>query len=297
MNKQKMLIIDGDSLAYRAAAAVQHIQEDEFGIVQPFARVVEGQAVVENLLFSLIESFGGDEEVDFAVYLSDPEANFRSTLYPDYKKQRSETPRPLLLGNLKQYLRDSYEAEHWPGLEADDVLGILATQPDAGIRIMCGDDKDYLTVPAPYHRFGDTEDNGRARWKSTSVVEADRFLLIQTLAGDKVDNYPGCPGLGMDRAAEAIDNPAILIPGETKITRGPRKGEAVTKWTRSPTDDLWACVVSHYERAGLGETEALLTARLARILRWEDFDYETGRITLWTPDKLGGYTREYSVSS
>ena len=116
--------------------------------------------------------------------------------------------------------------------------------------------------------------------------EADRFHLIQTLAGDRVDGYAGCPGLGMERAATIIDNPVRLLPKEGVKTRGVNKGESVTRWMAEPTRDYWACIVSHYRKAGLGEAEALVTARLARILRHGEYDPATKEVTLWTPDLI-----------
>ena len=47
--------------------------------------------------------------------------------------------------------------------------------------------------------------------------------------------------------------------------------------------DMWSAVVSTFEAKGLTHADALLQARLARILRREDYDRETGEITLWTP--------------
>ena len=116
--------------------------------------------------------------------------------------------------------------------------------------------------------------------------EADRFHLIQTLAGDATDGFYGCPGLGMTRAATIIDNPVRLVPQDGVKTRGVNKGDVVTRWMAEPTSDYWACIVSHYRKAGLGEPEALVTARLARILRHGEYDRETEVVTLWTPEML-----------
>jgi DNA polymerase-1 len=55
-----------------------------------------------------------------------------------------------------------------------------------------------------------------------------------------------------------------------------------------PTDDLWLVVTSNYAKAGKTADDALLMARLARILRNEDYDKENERIILWTPEKLRG---------
>jgi len=43
--------------------------------------------------------------------------------------------------------------------------------------------------------------------------------------------------------------------------------------------------VDAYKAKGETEYEALLTARLARILRDGDYDFDTHEVTLWTPKK------------
>jgi DNA polymerase-1 len=44
-------------------------------------------------------------------------------------------------------------------------------------------------------------------------------------------------------------------------------------------------VVSLYAKAGLTEADALRQARLARILRWTDWDNKKKEPILWTPSR------------
>ncbi len=278
-------LFDGDVVAFVAAAGVQHTYADTAGYIWPFANKAQGEVVVDNIIGGVSRRLAkklGTEDFEVLVYLTDPEANFRHQIEPSYKSQRKDTVRPLLLSHLKTYLRTKYSAEHWEGMEADDVLGIMATTPGTD-RVIVGKDKDFLTLPARYHKLKDDEADGTPIIVEPTIAEANRWHFIQTLAGDRTDGYFGCPGIGMERAARIIDNPVVLKPAPGLITRGPRKGQSTTKWVSEPTDNLWACIVSHYEREGLGEDEALKTARLARILRAEDYDDVTGRITLWEP--------------
>lgn len=280
--EQITLLMDGDTLAFMVAAAVQHTQEDEQGFVQPYANVLEGEAVVDNMILGLMR----DLKAHFCqVYLSDPESNWRKEIFPEYKANRKDTARPLLLGRMKEYLRAQYGATHWPGLEADDVLGILATAPQKypGKKIVVGKDKDFQTFPCFLHTIGD-RDGRKPVVKEITREYSDWFHLVQTLAGDRVDGYPGCPGLGMERARRIMDDPQILVPERGVITRGPRKGQETAKWVSQPAHgNLWAAVVSQYEKGGLNERSALLTARLAHILQADEYNFETGEITLWTP--------------
>lgn len=283
------LLMDGDTLAFKVASAVQHTREDDQGFVQPFANIREGEAVLDNMILGLLSDLGAHY---CQVFLSDPEGNWRKELFPEYKGNRKDVVRPLLLGRLKDYLRNQYGATHWPGLEADDVLGILATTPDAfpGRVIVVGQDKDFKTFPCNLYTIGDRDASGKPNIQTITRDYADWWHLVQTLAGDRVDGYPGCRGIGNERARRILDDPKVLIPEEGVVTRGPRKGQATTKWVAQPANgNLWAAVVSNYEKAGQTEEDALLTARLAHILQAPDYDRETGRITLWVPpDRIQG---------
>ena len=46
---------------------------------------------------------------------------------------------------------------------------------------------------------------------------------------------------------------------------------------------MWNKVVAAYEKKGQTVGDALMTARLARILREGDYDYSTGEVKLWNP--------------
>ena len=48
---------------------------------------------------------------------------------------------------------------------------------------------------------------------------------------------------------------------------------------------LWPVVAGAFEKAGFGEAEAVTQARLARILRAEDWDFNTKEVKLWTPPR------------
>lgn len=293
-----ILLIDGDVLAFISAAAAQgKLIDPESGWASPVANALEGETILENMLFALRTELHGDS---IEVYLSDPTDNWRTLVDPSYKKNREGLERPLLLDHLKGYLRERHGATHWPGLEADDVLGILATFPgdiehpenpapdSAARKIVVGRDKDFNSIPGLHHTIKKDIDPKTKRMvtREVSQWEGDRFHLIQTLAGDRVDGYAGCPGIGMVRAALIIDRPVLLVPREGVKTRGVNKGEAVTRWMAEPTTDHWACIVSHYRKAGLGEEDALRNARLARILRYGEYDRETEEVTLWAPEMM-----------
>ena len=300
------LLIDGDVIAFTAASAAQEALIDKFGIARPFAHTKVGEAIVENMLANLKHGLGADS---FEVVLSDPKDNWRKQIDPTYKTNRVGE-RPMLLDYLKDYLRQKHDAIHWAGLEADDVLGVMMTDPERdekrcvkatdrcegsepcpyceskSVTICVGRDKDFKSIPGFHHMLRDNDLAGKPIVREVTQWEADRFHMIQTLAGDAVDGYAGCSGIGMKRAAEIIDNPVRLVPEQGVKTRGVNKGEGVTRWMAEPTRDYWVAIVSQYLKAGMTEADALKTARLARILRHGEYDPSTEELILWTPSML-----------
>jgi DNA polymerase-1 len=91
--------------------------------------------------------------------------------------------------------------------------------------------------------------------------------LIQCLSGDQTDGYGGVPGIGVKRA-EALF-----------------KKEGYS----------WRTVVRAFKDKGLTEEDALVNARLARILTTDDYDHEQNIPRLWTP--TSGYTVNYGAGS
>jgi DNA polymerase-1 len=292
---KRILIVDGDVIAFKAAAAAQQELRDEAGYLTPFANKAMGEAVVHNMLWGLKRGLEAD---DMVVFVSAP-TNFRHQIAEDYKGTRNYDilSRPLLLGHLKQYLRDEFGAAHLENLEADDAVSLAATsglpdfRPDEAVeRVVVGRDKDFKCIPGKHHQLNDITPSGKMIVRDISQEEADRWHMFQTLKGDAIDGYSGCPACGDVKANSIVypeDGIWRRLVAQPYVKRaGVNKGQATTKWTEEPCADLWAVVVSHFERQGLTEQDALTQARLAHLLRAGEYDFRTGEVTLWTADKL-----------
>ena len=150
-----------------------------------------------------------------------------------------------------------YKIYEKPQLEADDVIGIIATSDKIikGDKVVWSLDKDFKTIPCKFHR---AKPNGKDESINVSKEEADWWFMYQTLIGDKVDGYDGCKGVG--------DKTAKKLLGEI--------GE-------KSLEEMWEIVKTTYEKAGFTEEDALLNARMARILRAEDYDFKKKEAILW----------------
>lgn len=245
------LLIDADILAYKFAAKAE--RKYEFGIaVDPLEEVTPK---VDEWLADLKEQQKADRLI---ICLSCPTAEgWRKKVLPTYKDNRKDVPKPALLSAIKDYLEDTYESFRRPGLEADDIMGILSTHPTLikGKKVIVSEDKDMKTIPG---WLLNPEKDSKPRL--ITEQEADYWHLYQTLVGDSTDGYSGCPGIGPKKAEAYLSDP---------------------NWS-----EPWDAVLAAYAAKGLTEEDALVQARVARICRASDYAFKLKKVLLWTPQEL-----------
>lgn len=283
----RTILIDADHLAFTVCAALLEPVKMEEELGRGYYIQTANLEDTKDALVEKTEELLDLLNADKAVYcLTDP-YNFRYDVFAQYKANRSEDKKPFTLKLIRDWLMEEKDAWMRRGLEGDDIMGILSTSNIIpGQKIIVSIDKDMKTIPGLYVRNVETDPFTGKRFAPVQEIteaEADRWHMIQTLAGDATDGYPGCPGVGLTRATEAVDSMTRLEPYEYQITRGKRKGEVEVRYEEAPADNLWDVVVSRYKAAGLNEEAALQQARVARICRANDYDFQRKRPILWTP--------------
>jgi len=266
----RVLLVDGDMVAYRNAAAVEDGKEIDWGdgVVSTLDTAAVGRNRIDKFLGELAATLKADKVEVCLSY----EPSFRQGLNTGYKTNRNDKQRPALLSEFKQYLVDHHGAERMPGLEADDMMGIKATNPDNEEfdreTVVVSIDKDLRQIPGLlYNPFPSTR---KPVLEEITPDQGDYFFMYQTLTGDATDGYKGCPGVGPVKAKEALDEAV----GESQEFRKKSKCSFISC--------LWPMVVHEFAVRGLTEADALVQARMARILRFEDWSPESG-VKLWTP--------------
>lgn len=255
-SKKLKLLIDAEMFVYAACAAAE--TETNWGddLWTLHVNLDEAKAKFTDKLDYVIErvctKYPAKSNIRYSVLfcLSDKE-NFRKKVLPTYKLNRAEKRKPVAYAALIKWLQATCVSLRSPNLEADDIIGILATKPNRkSIPIIVSGDKDLLSIPGYHYNFLHDE------FFFLTEEEADRHFLTQVLTGDRTDGYDGCPGVGPKTAEKLL-------------------GDAPS----------WAAVVKAYKAHGLSEADALREARVARILRYTDYDHEKGEVILWTPPK------------
>lgn len=238
------LLIDADILVYRAISSVEQETEWEPDVWTLTADLKDAREAFEDML-SFIRAEGQDQP--FKLCFSDSK-NFRKDLNPTYKGNRAGVRKPVGFKAFRQSIIDHYDGIIKPHLEADDVIGILATKPGSDFIIVSAD-KDLRTVPGAHLIDSYVVNIGEH--------EADLTFYTQVLTGDQADGYSGCPGIG------------------------PKKAEQILA---KADGNYWSAIVSTFEKNGLTEEDAIMQARMARILRWSDWNSGTQEVKLWTPN-------------
>lgn len=247
------ILIDGDVIIYQQAlAAEEAVDFNGDGMLINWCDSEYAKQKVDIKIAEFVQDLEADEVI---VALSCPtEDGFRRGLNPTYKSNRSGKQKPLAHAVLRQHLMDNYGAILRSKLEADDLLGILSTEKTPGEkRIVVSIDKDFKAVPCYFYNFQKPEEGVT---KST-IKQAAHFHAIQTLAGDAVDGYSGCPKVGPVSAERILDGLEVK--------------------------DYWEAIVAAYKKAGLTEDEAILNSRMAYILQAKDYNKKTGKVKLWKP--------------
>ncbi|WP_266156767.1 phage exonuclease [Dyella silvatica] len=261
------LLIDADVLRYQLAFSnTKSFQFDDDDSATEITNPEKAKADLEGYIEDLVDTLGA---TDFLLPLS-VSTNFRKDLYPAYKDNRAGKPKPSLWSAVDGFLHEMYADKIITRdcLEGDDILGLLATHPKPkrcpGKRIIVSIDKDMQTIPSRLYN-PQKPDLGT---RTIGIHDANLFWMKQTLMGDATDNYPGCKGIGPKKADELL-NP---------IHEACLDGDAETHLSA-----LWLAVVDAFMAKGFSDADALTQARLARILRHGDYNYNTNEVNLWKP--------------
>ena len=202
--EQELFLIDGSGFIFRA-----------FHALPPLTRPSDKTPVGAVLGFCnmVLKLLTDHPDARVAVIFDSKRVNFRNEIYADYKANRSDPPEDL----IPQFplIREATAAFGLPcleleGYEADDLIATYARcAREKNIKaVIVSSDKDLMQLIY----------DGQVRMldpiKQTYIgseqviekfgVPPEKVVEIQALAGDKIDNVPGVPGIGVKTAAELI---------------------------------------------------------------------------------------------
>jgi DNA polymerase I len=206
MTKEKVLLLDGNSLAYRAFFALPPLTSEQgvhtnatYGFTMMLQKIVEEEKPTKML-----------------VAFDAGKTTFRHESYGEYKGGRQKTPPEL--SEQFPYIRkliDAYNIKRYelPMYEADDIIGTLAkqaVQDEMDVVIVSGDKDltqladDHIAVYVTRKGITDIEKYTPAHIEEKYGLAPHQIIDMKGLMGDSSDNIPGVPGVGEKTAIKLL---------------------------------------------------------------------------------------------
>ncbi|MBE3551761.1 MAG: DNA polymerase I [Kyrpidia tusciae] len=254
----KLLLIDGNSILYRAFFALPLLSNAE----GKHTNAVYGFAM---MLLRLLQE---ERPTHVAVAFDVGKETFRHEFYADYKGTREKTPDelseqfPMAREMLGAMGIPVLEAE---GYEADDLIGTMSREAEAdGVQVVVlTGDKDLLQlvsshVTAVLTRRGirEVERYQPADVEKRFGLRPEQIVDLKGLMGDTSDNIPGVPGVGERTAA--------------KLLQAYGNVEGVYQHLNEVSGKLQGRLAEHRDQAFLSKRLARIHREVPLERRWED---------------------------
>lgn len=203
---KKLVLIDGNSIAYRAFFALPLLNNDK-GI---HTNAVYGFTM---MLMKILEE---EKPTHVLVAFDAGKTTFRHKTFSEYKGGRQKTPPelseqfPIIRELIQAYGIRHYELENY---EADDIIGTLTLQAEKDgfdVKVISGD-KDLTQLSSPkttvcITRKGitDIEEYTPEHVMEKYGLTPEQIIDMKGLMGDSSDNIPGVPGVGEKTAIKLL---------------------------------------------------------------------------------------------
>ncbi|MDY6429794.1 MAG: DNA polymerase I [Bacilli bacterium] len=214
MEKKKIIIIDGNSLLFRAYYATSY--GDESSIMRTSKGIpVNAIFAFSNMILKILTQI--DKNCGVFVGFDKDGNTFRKQEFEDYKANRKPCPEPLVQQfPISREMLNAFSIQNYEesGIEADDICGSLAKQAAVqGYEVeIYTSDKDYLQLVDKniiLHLIKTGLSNTELV-NITNIKEKFGYLPSQVvdykgLRGDSSDNLPGIPGVGEKTALKFLE--------------------------------------------------------------------------------------------
>lgn len=203
---KKLVLIDGNSIAYRAFFALPLLNNDK-GV---HTNAIYGFTMI---LMKILE----DEKPSHLLVAFDAgKTTFRHETYKEYKGGRQKTPPelseqfPFIREMLDAYSISRYEL---PNFEADDIIGTLSRQAEKDgfeVKVISGDKdltqlvSEHITVDITRKGITDVDSYTPEFVQEKYGLVPAQIVDMKGLMGDSSDNIPGVPGVGEKTAIKLL---------------------------------------------------------------------------------------------
>lgn len=233
VSKYPLILVDGSGYLFRAYHALPKLSNSKG----------EATGALVGVLAMLRKLIEAHQPEYMAVVFDAPGKTFRDHIFPDYKANRPPMPEDLReqIAPLQEIIRAmGLPLLAVPGVEADDVIGTLATRAaEQGLdTLVSTGDKDMAQLVGDRVTLVNTMTDtvlDRAGVIEKFGVPPERIVDYLSLMGDSVDNIPGVPKCGPKTAARWISDFGDL---DGVVSRADQIGGKVGENLRSVLDQL-----------------------------------------------------------
>lgn len=261
--KNKLILIDGNSILYRAFFALPLLSNDKgvytnavFGFTKMLLRVLEEQ-----------------QPTHILVAFDAGKTTFRHQTYGDYKGGRQQTPPELSEQfNLVRELLDASSIKYYQldQYEADDIIGTLsheATKQGFDVRVISGDKdmlqlvSDHVQVHITRKGISEVDVYTPELLLEKLTLKPEQIIDMKALMGDSSDNIPGVPGVGEKTAIKLLNQFETLehIYGNIDQVKGKKLQEKL---------------MAHKDEAFMSQELATINCASPITIKVDDIDYQ-----------------------
>ena len=280
-NRDKLLLIDGHALIYRAFHAFPELTD-------PQGRLVNAVYGFTRILLAAVRDFSPKY---LAVCFDSKEKTKRAEKYQEYKANRPEMPDDLkpqieLIQEMVGILNIPKFA--LPGEEADDLIGSigkkLEQQTKKPLAITVTGDKDllqlvtddfYVFIPSRSKNQGDTEYDPDTV-KRFLGLRPDQIVDYKALMGDPSDNIPGVKGIGKKTAVillQTFDNLHAVLAAA-------KQAQTAEKYSAPLTQSVVTKLLTDEKNAHLSQDLASIDSQVSF-----NFDLDACRVVAYDKQK------------
>ncbi|ARU59714.1 DNA polymerase I [Tumebacillus avium] len=263
-DKKKLVLIDGNSITYRAFFALPPLSNSK-------GQYTNAAYGFTTMLLRLLQD---EQPTHLMVAFDKGKATVRQEIYAEYKGTREKTP-----GELREQfpivrsILDSFDIPYVEveGHEADDIIGTITKEAEAqGYEsLVVTGDKDLLQLVSDHVTTMLTRKGISETEKYTEKEIAERYGLtpqqiidLKGLMGDTSDNIPGIPGVGEKTALKLL-------------AQFPSVEEVLEHADEAPGKKLQEKLREHADSARMSKQLATINREIPLDIDFESYRFES----------------------
>ena len=186
-----IVLVDADSLVWSSCYRAKLNPEDD-----GYHTLEDAKAKFDEVFASIINRIEEDYIIDKVITFNGAIGNFRKHISKKYKANRIASPKPPILYEMHDYVKEAYSSIVGRGVETDDMVATywttLSNTFGRNEVIIVSIDKDYKQLPCIIYDYH----YKKQCYYNISEEDARYFFYQQMITGDTADNVNYCKGYG-----------------------------------------------------------------------------------------------------